>query len=314
MKKIYFAFLVMLVSMAAMTANAGNKVLKIVRNGEVTQIIPVSDFDYIEIADAEEEPESNTLRVLAIGNSFSEDALEHYLYELAQAEGKELIIGDARIGGCDLQTHLDNFRSDSDAYWYIKIEEGKTRTTGGWRLSDVLADEEWDYISIQQVSDKTGLYSTFEPLGEILDYIQDYAPDAKIIWHSTWAYVEGESRSDYPAYEGKQMIMYEAIQDCTRRVLAEYPQIAFAVPTGTAIQNARGVLGDTLNRDQRHLEQNYGRYTAACTWFETLFGIDVTKNSYTPSTVDDEKGAIARAAAHAAVKNPYTVTPLTDIK
>lgn len=36
------------------------------------------------------------IRVLAIGNSFSQDAVEQYLYELANAEGKEMIIGTRR--------------------------------------------------------------------------------------------------------------------------------------------------------------------------------------------------------------------------
>ena len=37
------------------------------------------------------------------------------------------------------------------------------------------------------------------------------------------------------------------------------------------IQNGRSTaLGDTFNRDGYHLELTYGRYTAACTWFETL--------------------------------------------
>ena len=32
----------------------------------------------------------NVIKVLSIGNSFSEDAVENYLYELAEASGKEI--------------------------------------------------------------------------------------------------------------------------------------------------------------------------------------------------------------------------------
>jgi len=39
------------------------------------------------------------LKVLAIGNSFSEDAVENYLFELAEAVGKKIIIGNLYIGG-----------------------------------------------------------------------------------------------------------------------------------------------------------------------------------------------------------------------
>lgn len=261
---------------------------------------------------AEDTPDDGKLRVLAIGNSFSEDAVEHYLYELAQAEGKEIIIGNARISKCDLQKHLDNIRGDKDVYDYIKIVEGKMATSHSARLSQILVNEKWDYISLQQVSDKSGQYNTFGPLDGIIEYVTSVAPHAKIIWHSTWAYREGESRSDYPAYEGSQMIMYEAIQDATRQVLHDYPQISFSVPSGTAIQNMRGCVGDILNRDIRHLEITYGRYTAACAWFEALYGIDVTYNSYFPSSFDEYTALQARASAHAANVSPYSVTDLSD--
>ena len=51
------------------------------------------------------------IKVLAIGNSFSEDAVEQYLYELAAAQGDSLIIGNAYIGGCSLEMHLDNLKT-----------------------------------------------------------------------------------------------------------------------------------------------------------------------------------------------------------
>jgi len=38
------------------------------------------------------------LKILAIGNSFSEDAVENYLFELAEAAGKKIIIGNLYIG------------------------------------------------------------------------------------------------------------------------------------------------------------------------------------------------------------------------
>ena len=37
------------------------------------------------------------IRILAIGNSFSEDAIEQYLYELALEGGDNLIIGNASL-------------------------------------------------------------------------------------------------------------------------------------------------------------------------------------------------------------------------
>ena len=43
------------------------------------------------------------VRVLAIGNSFSQDAVEQYLWELAQEAGVKMIIGNAYRGGQGFQ-------------------------------------------------------------------------------------------------------------------------------------------------------------------------------------------------------------------
>ena len=74
------------------------------------------------------------------------------------------------------------------------------------------------------------------------------------------------------------------------------------------------VLGDTFNRDGYHLEVNYGRFTAACTWFEALTGKDATANPYKPSTVSDSQARVAKAAAHAACQKLIGVTDLVDFK
>ena len=42
--------------------------------------------------------QAKLIKVLAIGNSFSQDAIEQYLYELAHAQGDSLVIGNAYIG------------------------------------------------------------------------------------------------------------------------------------------------------------------------------------------------------------------------
>ena len=57
------------------------------------------------------------LRILAIGNSFSVDAMEH-LYAIAAAEGvEEILLGNLVIGGCSLETHVAKAQSDKDAIY-----------------------------------------------------------------------------------------------------------------------------------------------------------------------------------------------------
>ena len=61
------------------------------------------------------------VRILSIGNSFSEDAVEQHLHDIAAADGQDVIIGNMYIGGCSLKKHLDNARGNKPAYKYRKI-------------------------------------------------------------------------------------------------------------------------------------------------------------------------------------------------
>lgn len=265
-----------------------------------------------------EEPGSDitipgTIKILAIGNSFSQDAVEQYLYDLAKASGIEMVIGNMYIGGCDLDKHFSNLQSDAAAYEYRKIVDGVKTNHTGTRLSDALADESWDYISLQQASGKSGVYDSYAALPKIIEILSQNVPQAKLIWHQTWAYASGSTHADFPTYNKDQMTMYDAITSSARRAMNDNSRLTLMVPSGTAIQNARTTyVGDVFNRDGYHLEVTYGRYTAACTWFESLTGIDVTATTYAPSTVNDEMSAIARLSAHRAVAAPDRVTTITE--
>jgi hypothetical protein len=63
------------------------------------------------------------IKVLAIGNSFSQDAAEAYLDDLAKAAGIRLIVANAYIAGCTLETHSNNANGNLPAYSYRKINE-----------------------------------------------------------------------------------------------------------------------------------------------------------------------------------------------
>ncbi len=252
----------------------------------------------------------NTIRILAIGNSFSQDAVEQYLYELFDAADQKVVIGNLYIGGCSLEKHLNNINNDSAAYEYRKVVNGTKTNYKNYKISTALAEESWDYVSIQQVSGFSGVWDSCTPyLPQILEYInKNIGESTKLIWHQTWAYAATSTHSDFAKYEKDQNVMYQAIMDVSKKVMEQY-DIDILVPSGTAVQNGRtSTLGDTYCRDGYHLETTYGRYTAACAWYETISGNDVTENPYAPASVDAEKKAIAQQAAHSAVLNPYSVT------
>lgn len=96
--------------------------------------------------------EARQMRVLAIGNSFSMDAVEQYLWQLAAEQGDTLIIGNAYIGGCSIDRHLNSLLDDLPDYQYNKVVDGVKTTRDSVDLTTIIADEPWDIISLQQAS------------------------------------------------------------------------------------------------------------------------------------------------------------------
>lgn len=253
------------------------------------------------------------VKILAIGNSFSEDAIEQNLHELAEAEGIKTVVANLYIPGCSLERHMECVRENLKAYRYRKIgEDGKMTQTDNKQVGEALAEEDWDYVSVQQASHFSGVYYTYQPyLNELIAYVRQHvSPKTKIIFHQTWAYAQNSNHDGFKKYGNNQATMFSSILGATKQALKE-SKIDILVPAGTAIQNARtSSLGDHLNRDGYHLELCYGRYTAACTWYETIFGKSVVGNTFAPGGITATQKRIAQQAAHAAVKQPFRVTTI----
>ncbi|MGV3763481.1 DUF4886 domain-containing protein [Parapedobacter sp.] len=265
------------------------------------------------------DPEDDgTIRILAIGNSFSEDAVENYLYELASAEDIPVIIGNLYIGGASLELHAENVNENNKAYSYRKIDrDGEKTTVANTSIAEALADEQWTHISFQQASPNSGQFETWEAsLPTVYNYVAPRAtnPNAKFMLHQTWAYAQNSTHSGFPNYDSDQLAMYRAIIDAVSRA-KELVAIDLVVPAGTAIQNGRtSIIGDNFTRDGYHLDMNIGRYTAACTWFEVVFGESVVGNPFKPEALSDYEAEIAQQAAHMAAASPNEITDMVDYK
>ncbi|MDO4181628.1 MAG: DUF4886 domain-containing protein [Bacteroidales bacterium] len=255
-----------------------------------------------------------TIKILAIGNSFSADAVEQYLYELAIEAGDTLIIGNAYRGGQGFESHWKVVEQNKPDFEYHKVVGGQMsdqRRT----LQECITDEAWDYITFQQVSQDSGDYSTYDPwLTYLLDYVKRFAsnPKVKYAFHRTWAYSRDSDHWGFAKYGKDQMRMFEKIVEATRLAQEAHKEFSFIIPAGTAIQNGRtSFVGDHFNRDGYHLSYGLGRYTAACTWFEAITGHNVRKSKYKPDDISEDEAQVAREAAHNAVKHPDRVTPIT---
>ena len=255
-----------------------------------------------------------SLKLLAIGNSFSVDSLEQYFVEdCINADICPLTVGNLYIGGCSLDMHYGNIVNNSSDYVYYKNTNGAWEQKNNTDIKTALVDEKWDIITVQQVSRESGLYNKYDKLPLILDYVfkNKTNPRAKIYFHMTWAYPQAGAPEAFKSYGYDQMNMYSMIADTTKRIFKENPLIYGVIPTGTAIQNLRSsYIGDNLTRDALHLDFDIGRYTAALTWYATLTGNDIKANPYIPK--DNEKiekhiEAITEAVDNA-IKRPFSLT------
>ena len=228
-----------------------------------------------------------SIKILAIGNSFSVDAMEHLAIILNDAGVKEIVLGNLYIGGCSISTHSSHIENDTADYTFY-VNKGK-----GWgnakkqKLDTGILYEDWDIITIQQVSQDSGKPETLGELQRLIDHVRATATnkDVKLLWHMTWAYQNDySSDAKFGAYNNDQQTMYNAITNVVKTKINTNNSIDGFIPSGTAVQNLRSsYLGDTLTRDGFHLTYDVGRYTAALMWFKELTGESLSEITAVPA-------------------------------
>ena len=260
------------------------------------------------------------IRILCIGNSFSWDAVEQELVPLCAKKNIEVEIHNLYYGGCSLEQHAQFLLWDTAVYSHRVCTTPNSLTANPLThnprvikdtisLRQALRDGHYDYISLQQASHDSGIRDTYEPwLSLLIDTVCAYQPDAQLCWMQTWAYSQDATHPAFPRYHNSQLEMWDSIQACTDYVQQmvngkwSNGKLIF-VPCGLAIQLARQTkLGDTLCRDGYHLNYVYGRYTAACVWYEFLTGKDVRRNRYRNAQMTRTQQRLTQKVAHQAMK------------
>ncbi len=254
------------------------------------------------------------LKILAIGNSFSEDATR-YLYDILQDGGMEDIrIGNLYVPGCSLEQHVGYARGEERAYTYFKNTDGNWTAREGAAMAEALADEPWDWITMQQCSALSGKSGSYTPwLSALFAYVRARAgAGTRYAWHMTWAYQQGSDHPAFPDYGRDQMTMYRAICAAVQAHIVPDTRFERILPAGTAVQNARaGFAGDTLTRDGYHLSLGAGRYLAGLTWAAAL-GLDIGRAHTLPDGVDAAWLPPLIRAAQDSLAAPFAVTARPD--
>lgn len=276
-----------------------------------------------------------TIRLLTIGNSFSENAIT-FLPQLAAADGAvRFEIHRASLGGCSLEKHAnlaDYTRHNPDYRPYRLTGDDASAAN----LQEALALQPWDFVTLQQASPKSWIRSTYEPfLGNLVREIRSAAPTAEILLHQTWAY---RSDAGFLADKGiSQRYMFDRIRENYDHFSAAYglrllrsgeavqaaretPGHAFVWPdprydytqplppalpdqTHSLIVGWRWSVNTTadgrpeLTKDVIHLNRE-GCFLAGCVWFERMTGRSVRANTFLPDGLSSETADFLRGVAH----------------
>lgn len=240
------------------------------------------------------------MKVLAIGNSFSDDATK-YLHQIAKGAEFDLTAVNLYIGGCSLERHMETVNEGQRVHHrqvngifpgeFCSIKEG-------------LLSGEWDVVTIQQVSHKSGLEETYEPYGsQLLDFVAKYAPNAKVYFHRTWAYEIDSTHGQFPNYDCDQQKMYDMIISATDKFCEAHSLPV--IGAGDVIQALRRTPefdyangGESLCRDGFHMNLIYGRYAVAATWFEKLTGKSIYDSDFIPEGADEKKIEVIKKTVH----------------
>ena len=228
------------------------------------------------------------MKILALGNSFSEDCTAH-LGRMTDAYVRNLY-----IGSCSLERHARNLTEQIPDYAFQEnaVMIGEKHVTA----NEIIASQAWDVITLQQVSQLSGIYDSFEPyLSTVVSHIRTLCPTARLVWNQTWVYATYTTHTGYANYGSDQANMQRMIEAASHRVAEEN---GFGlIEVGKAITHLRAVLppdGTELCRDGFHLSLDYGRYAASCVWAK-YFSLPVNAD-YLPEGADPARIALIREA------------------
>lgn len=286
---------------------------------------------------AQEAPPKKTIRLLTVGNSFSENATK-YLDRIVKAGGYTLIHHRCVIGGSGPDQHL------AKAALHEKGPADKAGLYGsGKSLKQELLAEKWDVITIQQASIRSHDDANYRPAAkELYDYLKKYAPASEIVIHQTWAYRVDDPRFTMPSNKAgepkTQKEMYDGLSAAYRTIAKELnvrripvgdafyladtnpkwgykPDRMFdakaAKPPALPDQTHSLHVGQrwtttggktTLQMDGHHAGPA-GEYLGGLVFYEFLFGTSAVGNAFRPESVDADYASFLQATAHKAIEN-----------
>ncbi len=280
--------------------------------------------------------DARTVRVLVVGNSFSNNATRH-LPQIVEEGGHELVIAKAQAGGCSLERHWKSVEA-----WRANPDDAAAKIYSGKSLQQHAAGKTWDVVTIQQNSMNSSDVATYRPFATQLHaHLRQLAPGARIYLHQTWAYRVDAAKFGQVA-PGKNAASQREMWEKSR---AAYWEIARelrlpVIPVGDAFWRVdsdpqwgfkpdpafdeKAAQHPVLPRQMNSLHAGFrwnaekklgkdanhanaaGEYLGALVWYAVLFEEAPEKVKYVPQGVTPEFAAHLRKVAAAVAREVRT--------
>ena len=139
----------------------------------------------------------DTMRVLALGNSYTDDATSYLPVFLADSDidGEKVCVYMGARAAASLQTWNDLF--DINSVVKLSLKAGKLQMpVVEAPLHEILA-QNWDVVVLQQQSDLAVDYSSYNPyLRNLIKGIKSVCinPNLSFVWQMPWSHYEGNDK------------------------------------------------------------------------------------------------------------------------
>ena len=279
--------------------------------------------------------EETVLKILFIGNSFTQDAVWHLPDVLRNMGVRNVKMIDVYIGGHLLHEYNTEFSTGTANNAYTS-EPGQMawHNVTGKTLKQICESDDWDVITLQEHTGNNVAWSWTDAKKEIIGSLLDKIRATQTKKTPKFYYLMSQSYYDFAKMAGQkshwtftnQLEMYDVCVEFAKKAVAE---LGFdgVVPSGTYMQNIRTSSVNSpmdMTRDGYHMDNGLARYGAACTVYEACmkpfvgiplgdaytFSSNTVSSTSNTTPVNVENGAVARRAAALAVANPWKITDM----
>ncbi len=207
----------------------------------------------------------HSLKILFIGSSFGVDTI-NYVGDIAHSYNFNIVIGNLYVGASGIKDYITFYESDRRISYYKWNLNATAWENGTSTVKEALSDEAWDFVVIQngayQSADESTYWDQDEKGNITKNYVNLFADiidrcclfsHPVICFNMTWAYSIYHTLSSTQGSKDKwlsfginqkqrQLGMYTELCRLAQKVLQYCPKVKFVIPSGTAVQNARGTF------------------------------------------------------------------------